>query len=111
MKIRHYLCRLINQLWMLILLFNVSLDISAADLNAGQQIAAEVCSQCHGIYKPSALGLFPSLAGRNKRRISDALRQYRSKKRLSPIMNNLTGSLSDKNINNVAAYYSWLDAQ
>jgi len=110
MKTRHYLCRLINQLWMLILLFNVSFGINAADLNAGQQIAAEVCSQCHGIHKPSALGLFPSLAGRNKRRISDALRQYRSKKRHSPIMNNLTGSLSDKNINDVAAYYSWLDA-
>ena len=81
----------------------------AADINAGQKLVAEVCSQCHGIRKPAALGLFPSLAGRDKRRISDALRQYRSKKRISPIMNNLTGSLSNKNINNIAAYYAWVE--
>ena len=85
--------------------------VLAADINAGQQIAADVCSQCHGIRRPSALGLFPSLAGRDKRRIADALRQYRSKQRLSPIMNNLTGSLSHKDINNIAAYYAWVEPQ
>jgi len=83
--------------------------VYAADINAGQQIAAELCSQCHGIRKPAALGLFPSLAGRDSRRIADALRQYRAKKRRSPIMNNLTGSLSDKSIDAVAAYYSWVE--
>ncbi len=85
------------------------LPASAANIKAGQQIAAEVCAQCHGIKTPAALGLFPNLAGRNKRRISAALRQYRNKERLSPIMNNLTGSLSNKNINDIAAYYSWVE--
>jgi len=81
----------------------------AADINTGQKIAEDVCSQCHGIRKPSQLGMFPSLAGRDQRRIRDVLRQYRNKTRLSPIMNNLTGSLSNNDINNIAAYYNWVE--
>lgn len=81
----------------------------AADIKAGQKIAEDVCSQCHGMYKPSELGMFPSLAGRDQRRIRDVLRQYRNKTRLSPIMNNLTGSLSNNDINNIAAYYNWVE--
>ncbi|NOQ63920.1 MAG: c-type cytochrome [Methyloprofundus sp.] len=94
-----------------ICLFSLSaiFPVFATDIHAGQQIASEVCSQCHGMRQPAGLGLFPSLAGRDPRRIRDALRQYRSKKRLSPIMNNLTGSLSNKEINNIAAYYSWVE--
>ena len=98
------------RLFSLLLIFssNFFAPAFAADINAGQTIVAEVCSQCHGIRKPAGLGLFPSLAGRDQRRIRDALRQYRSKQRLSPIMNNLTGSLSNKDINNIAAYYDWV---
>ena len=94
---------------LIFLLMSGCFPVFAADINSGQQIAAELCSQCHGIRKPAALGLFPSLAGRDSRRIADALRQYRAKKRRSPIMNNLTGSLSDKNINDIAAYYAWVE--
>ena len=93
----------------LLVSFSAFLPVFAVDINAGQKIVEEVCSQCHGIRKPAALGLFPSLAGRDMRRIRDALRQYRSKKRRSPIMNNLTGSLSNKEINNIAAYYAWVE--
>ncbi|BCG64884.1 MAG: hypothetical protein methR_P2677 [Methyloprofundus sp.] len=100
----------VQLLGMLLLLgLSSSLPVSAANIKEGQKIVANVCSQCHGIKKPAALGLFPNLAGRNKRRIRDALRQYRNKERLSPIMNNLTGSLSNKNINDIAAYYSWVE--
>lgn len=83
--------------------------VFASDINAGQQIVEDVCSHCHGLRKPSAQGMFPALAGRDQRRIRDVLRQYRSKTRLSAIMNNLTGSLTNQDINNIAAYYNWLD--
>ncbi len=100
-------------LWILNITITCSLILSpsvfAADLYAGQQIVEDVCSQCHGIRKPSAQGMFPALAGRNQRRIRDVLRQYRSKSRRSPIMNNLTGSLSNRDINNIAAYYNWVE--
>jgi len=89
--------------------FNSITAAFAADLNAGQQIVEDVCSHCHGLRKPSEQGMFPALAGRNQRRVRDVLRQYRNKSRLSPIMNNLTGSLSNRDINNIAAYYNWLE--
>jgi len=94
---------------LILLSVNFFSSVYAADLKAGQQLVESVCAHCHGLHKPSGQGMFPALAGRNQRRIRDVLRQYRSKTRLSPIMNNLTGSLSNRDINNIAAYYNWLE--
>lgn len=81
---------------------------NAANLYAGHAIAAAVCSQCHGITTPSAGAPFPPLAGRDAKYLKSALKQYRDKTRVSDIMNNIAGSLSDKDISNVIAYYSRL---
>ena len=78
----------------------------AASLYAGKAKAAAVCSQCHGIRTPSAGAPFPSLAGRDAGYLKLALEQYRDKTRVSEMMNNIAGSLSDKDIANLAAYYS-----
>ena len=78
----------------------------AGSLYAGKAKAAAVCSQCHGIRSPSAGAPFPSLAGRDVEYLKLALKQYRDKTRVSEIMNNIAGSLSDKDIANLAAYYS-----
>ncbi|MCL7420179.1 MAG: cytochrome c [Methylobacter sp.] len=81
---------------------------NAANIYAGHAIAAAVCAQCHGIVNPSAGAPFPPLAGRDAEYLKSALKQYRDKTRESDIMNNIAGSLSDKDINNVIAYYSRL---
>ena len=91
---------------MLGLLFNQT--VNAASIYAGQARAAAVCSQCHGIKTPSADAPFPPLAGRDFAYLKLALEQYRDKTRKSDIMNAIAGSLSDNDINNVAAYYSGL---
>ena len=78
----------------------------AANLYAGKAKAAAVCSQCHGIRATSAEAPFPPLAGRDKKYLEMALKQYRSKIRVSDIMNNIAGSLSDKDIKNISVYYS-----
>lgn len=70
-----------------------SSNANAVVIFAGQAKAAAVCSQCHGITTPSADAPFPSLAGRDKTRKSD-------------IMNAIAGSLSDTDIDNLAAYYA-----
>ncbi len=80
----------------------------AASPYAGKAKAAAVCSQCHGIKIPSAEAPFPPLAGRDADYLKRALKQYRDKTRISPIMNNIAGSLSDKDISNIASYYSRL---
>ncbi len=83
-------------------------SVNAASLYAGKAAAAAVCSQCHGIRAPSAGAPFPPLAGRDSAYLRSALKQYRDKTRRSDIMNNIAGSLSDKDIANIAAYYSKL---
>ena len=81
---------------------------NAANIYAGQERAATVCSQCHGIYKPSTDAPFPSLAGRDFTYLKLALEQYRDKTRKSDLMNAIAGSLTDNDISNVAAYYAKL---
>ena len=81
---------------------------NAANLYAGKAIAEEVCSQCHGIKKTSTGAPFPPLAGRDISYLRQALKDYRNKTRISDIMNNIAGSLSDTDIKNITAYYSKL---
>ena len=81
-------------------------NVNAAVIYAGQAKAAAVCSQCHGIKTPSADAPFPSLAGRDAAYLESALKQYRDKTRKSDIMNAIAGSLTDADIDNLAAYYS-----
>jgi len=78
----------------------------SASLYAGKSKAAAVCAQCHGIKSTSAEAPFPSLAGRDEEYLEMALKQYRDKTRISDIMNNVAGSLTDRDINNIADYYS-----
>ncbi len=80
----------------------------AASLYAGKSKAAAVCSQCHGIRNPNEGAPFPPLAGRDVEYLKMALKQYRDKSRVSDIMNNIAGSLSDRDINNIANYYGRL---
>ena len=83
-------------------------NVNAAVIYAGQERAAAVCSQCHGIKTPSADAPFPPLAGRDFAYLKSALEQYRDKTRKSDIMNAIAGSLTDNDISNVASYYSSL---
>lgn len=85
-----------------------SINSQAASIYAGKSKAATVCAQCHGIRSTSAEAPFPPLAGRDDEYLESALKQYRDKTRISDIMNNIAGSLTDRDINNIAAYYSRL---
>lgn len=78
----------------------------AASPYAGQEKAAAVCSQCHGIRNPSADAPFPPLAGRDPEYLKTAIKQYRDKTRKSDIMNAIAGSLTDNDISNIASYYA-----
>jgi cytochrome c553 len=46
------------------------------------------------------------LAGRDANYLKTALKQYRDKTRVSELMNNIAGSLSDSDINDIVSYYS-----
>lgn len=78
----------------------------AASPYVGQVKAGEVCAQCHGLKMPAAGSPFPALAGRDANYLKSALKQYRDKTRVNEIMNNVAGSLTDSDINDIISYYS-----
>lgn len=100
-----------RQLPLMLLALLAGGSVQAASLYAGQSKALEVCSQCHGIRMPSADAPFPMLAGRDADYLKMAIKQYRDKTRKSDIMNAIAGSLTDKDIDNIVAYYSRLKAE
>ncbi len=82
-----------------------SASVQATSLYVGQYKAGTVCAQCHGIRMPAAGAPFPPLGGRDPEYLKTAIKQYRDKTRKSDIMNAIAGSLTDSEINDIAAYY------
>ena len=78
----------------------------AADVGAGQAKAKEICQACHGLDGNSATPDYPKLAGQYPDYLSKALRDYKSGARKNPIMAGFAGALTDKDIENLAAYYA-----
>ena len=78
----------------------------AADLSAGQAKVKEVCQACHGLDGNSTVADYPKLGGQYPDYLMKALRDYKSGARKNPIMAGFAATLSDKDIENVAAYYS-----
>jgi cytochrome c553 len=78
----------------------------AADLDAGQSKAAEVCASCHGTDGKGIAPNFPHIGGQHRTYIAKALTDYKSGDRKDPIMNGMTAALSEEDIDNLAFYYS-----
>jgi len=78
----------------------------AADIAAGQAKVKEVCQACHGIDGNSPSPDYPKLGGQYPDYIQKALRDYKSGARKNPIMAGFAGTLTQKDIENVAAYYA-----
>ncbi len=92
------------------LLMIPTLSFAAGDAAAGKAKAA-VCAACHGGNGISAIPTYPNLAGQKAPYLEAALKAYKNKQRNSPtamVMQPQAGMLSDKDIANLAAYYSSL---
>jgi cytochrome c553 len=79
-----------------------------ADAEAAKATATGLCAGCHGPQGVSAADAFPNLAGQKKGYLANALKAYRDKTRNAPVMNGMAGSLSDAQIEDLAAYFSAL---
>jgi len=69
-----------------------------------------MCEGCHGIpgYKTAYPDVYhvPKLGGQTAAYLASALNAYKSGQRKHPSMRGVAGSLSDKDIADLAAYYS-----
>ena len=77
----------------------------AADAEAGRR-KAEICAACHGPGGNSANPAVPSLAGQPAQFIETELFLFRGGNRKDPQMSPLAASLSDADLNDLAAYFS-----
>lgn len=95
--------------WVALLLVLGCGQAVAADAAAGKARSAQ-CAACHGANGIAVLPEAPNLAGQVEVYLVKALRDYRSGARKHEQMTLMAKPLSDKDIDNLAAYYSSLPA-
>lgn len=80
-------------------------SIMLGDAKAGEGKAA-VCGACHGADGNSAVAMYPKLAGQNESYIVRQLGQFKSGKRMNPIMMPFASTLSEQDMHDVGAYFA-----
>jgi cytochrome c553 len=80
---------------------------AGGNAEAGKQKASQICAACHGAEgnKPAAPEN-PILAGQHYDYLVKALKDYKSGKRNNPIMKGFAASLSGKDMEDLAAWFS-----
>lgn len=73
----------------------------------GQQKAVQ-CVACHGTEGVAPNPTFPHLAGQNATYLAIQLQRFRTGERYDPLMTPVAQALSDRDIEDLAAYYSEL---
>jgi cytochrome c553 len=86
--------------------FGVAGAAQAAGNAAAGKDKSAVCAGCHGD-KGQGMGPYPALAGKPEAGLVKALKDFRSGKTTS-LMHGLAASLSDQDIDDLAAYYASL---
>jgi len=71
-------------------------------------LLARRCDHCHGAEGFSPEVSTPNLAGIDRPSIWKQLQDFRTQKRVSPVMQPIAASLSERDVADVAAYYSML---
>lgn len=91
----------------LAVVLSASLPVLAASGSAevGERKSAP-CAACHGKDGISVSPEFPNLAGQNEDYIVAALRHYKNGKRKNPIMSQQVDKLGERDILDLAAYFS-----
>ena len=81
-------------------------SVSAADAEAGALKARQACAVCHGEMGIASRPDAPHLAGQPDFYISRQLKLYRTGERKHEVMAVVARTLSDEDIENLAAWYS-----
>lgn len=79
----------------------------AGDATAGKAKSV-TCAACHGNDGISKVGIYPNLRGQKEAYLKKQLQAFKSGARQDPMMAGMAKPLSDKDIENLAAYYASL---
>jgi cytochrome c553 len=80
---------------------------ASGDAEAGRK-KSTACQACHGKNGISVSPEFPNLAGQQRDYLEHALKHYKEGKRKNPIMQGQVANLSQKDMLDLAAYFSSL---
>ncbi len=80
------------------------------DVTAGRE-AAHQCEVCHGLDGLSKTPEAPNLAGQNQNYLIKQLGDFKAGKRENEMMSVVVPSLTDQDIENLAAYYSAIEVK
>ena len=78
---------------------------NAADVAMGKE-KSEACAACHGANGISVSEKYPNLAGQKEKYLGKQLTAFKAKTRKNTLMNAIAEQLSDKDISNLAAFFS-----
>ncbi|MGD8567544.1 MAG: cytochrome c [Gammaproteobacteria bacterium] len=89
----------------ILLLSLISSTVSAqGDIEAGSH-KARACQVCHGKGGHSTNPTYPRLAGQHAKYIIKQLKAFKAGTRKDPIMNGMAATLSEKDMEDVAAFF------
>ena len=98
------------RIFFLLFIFNIPNYLYAGDLLLGKEIAAKVCSTCHGMDGQAIYGgnsaLTPNITAQEEEYILAKLKDYKSGKINHPQMSLIAQMLTDDDIENVSEWYS-----
>ncbi|WP_158752844.1 cytochrome c [Dyella sp. S184] len=81
--------------------------LATGNAENGKQKAA-TCFACHGVDGNAVDPQYPRLAGQYNAYLQQALHEYKDGQRNNPIMKGMDATLSDQDIEDIAAYFSGL---
>ncbi len=82
----------------------------AGDIKAGKEKSV-TCLTCHGTGNTVQGIATPIISGQYEDYLIQAIKDYRSGARDNPVMNSFANSLSDRDIEDIAAYYANMESQ
>jgi cytochrome c553 len=88
-------------------LFAIPSLAASGDAEVGRK-KSEPCKACHGDAGISASPDFPNLAGQHADYLATAISHYKNGKRKNPIMQGQVANLTQRDIQDLTAYYSHL---
>ena len=83
--------------------------VAVGDADAGAAKAA-LCAACHGQNGISSNPLWPSLAGQQEAYLAKQIKAFRDGERVDVSMQPFVASLTDQDVEDLAAYYAGLSA-
>ena len=87
------------------LIFGLSGPAMAGDPVRGQEKSLS-CQACHGLDGNSPVPMFPIIAGQHEDYLLHSMRSYRTGERTNPIMVAIVQPLTDRDLEDLAAYYA-----